>query len=496
MTKEEIILASQEYLFPAVFHYYREPLVIARAKDQYVWDADGNQYLDFFGGIVTISVGHANEQVNRKLHEQIDRLQHVSTLFATEPLAALAKKIASITPEGRLTKSFFTNSGSEANETAILAARCYTGSNEIIALRHSYHGRSALTMALSGQSVWRIGGASQPGVVFAHNAYCYRCPFGLGYPSCDLRCARDVEELIRTTTSGRVAGFIAEPVQGVGGFVTPPREYFGIVAGIVRNHGGIFISDEVQTGWGRTGGKWFGIEHWGVVAEVITSAKGLGNGVPIGLTVARPEVAASVQGLTISTFGGNPVAATAAKAVIDSRDGADAGPGTGPRPRDQGAGARGDRPDHGGGPGEPAAGGQGRTVRQRDPHFASAERFSRRYRRVRPSARGELQRSLIPVDERAFFNESQTTKPTQLNCPFCRTPASYDLRWLLRKKKDRLPPGADERDRARFQKAQSYMVLLDDKVACKNLRCRKRFDISGVKTMAFLSAEGGLPKGE
>ena len=317
MTKEEIILASQEYLFPAVFHYYREPLVIARAKDQHVWDADGNQYLDFFGGIVTISVGHANERVNRKLHEQIDRLQHVSTLFATEPLAALAKKIASITPDGRLTKSFFTNSGSEANETAILAARCYTGSSEIIALRHSYHGRSALTMALTGQSPWKIGGALQPGVVFAHNAYCYRCPFGLGYPSCDLRCARDVEELIRTTTSGRIAGFIAEPVQGVGGFVTPPREYFAIVAGIVRNHGGIFISDEVQTGWGRTGGKWFGIEHWGVVPDVITSAKGLGNGTPIGLTVARPEVAASVQGLTISTFGGNPVSATAAKAVID-----------------------------------------------------------------------------------------------------------------------------------------------------------------------------------
>ena len=317
MTKEEIILAHRDYLFPAVFHYYREPLVIARAKDQYVWDADGNQYLDFFGGIVTISVGHANERVNARLHEQIDRLQHVSTLFATEPLAALAKKIASITPAGRLTKSFFTNSGSEANETAILAARCYTGSSEIVALRHSYHGRSALTMALSGQSAWRIGGASQPGVAFAHNAYCYRCPFGLSYPACELRCARDVEELIRTSTSGRIAGFIAEPVQGVGGFITPPREYFGIVAEIVRNHGGIFISDEVQTGWGRTGGKWFGIEHWGVEPEVITSAKGLGNGMPIGLTVAAPEVAASVKGLTISTFGGNPVAATAAKAVID-----------------------------------------------------------------------------------------------------------------------------------------------------------------------------------
>ena len=282
MTKDEIVLASQEYLFPAVFHYYREPLVIARAKDQFVYDADGRPYLDFFGGILTISVGHSNERVNAAIHAQVDKLQHVSTVFVTEPQAALAKKIASLTPERRLTKSFFTNSGTEANETAILAARCYTGSSEIIALRHSYHGRSAMTMALTGQGSWRIGGAVQPGIVHAHNAYCYRCPFGLTYPACEVRCARDVEELIRTSTSGRVAGFIGEPIQGVGGFITPPKEYFAIVAEIVRKAGGIFISDEVQTAWGRTGGKWFGIEHWGVMPDVITSAKGLGNGCPIG----------------------------------------------------------------------------------------------------------------------------------------------------------------------------------------------------------------------
>jgi 4-aminobutyrate aminotransferase len=154
-------------------------------------------------------------------------------------------------------------------------------------------------------------------VVHAHNAYCYRCPFGATYPDCGVRCARDVEELIRTTTSGRVAAVIAEPIQGVGGFITPPPEYFPIVADIVRRHGGLFISDEVQTAWGRTGDKWFGIEHWGVTPDIITSAKGLGNGAPIGVTVARPEVADAVRGLTISTFGGNPVAATAAKAVLD-----------------------------------------------------------------------------------------------------------------------------------------------------------------------------------
>jgi 4-aminobutyrate aminotransferase len=317
MNKDEILLAGREYLYPAVAHFYREPLVIARAKDQFVYDADGREYLDFFGGIVTISVGHANERVNRAVHEQVDRLTHVSTLFATEPQAALAAKIASVTPERKLTKSFFTNSGTEANETAILTARCYTGTSEIIALRHSYHGRSALGMALTGNSNWRIGAAAAPGIVHAHNPYCYRCALGLTYPACEVRCARDVEELILTSTSGRVAGFIAEPVQGVGGYIVPPPEYFRVVAEIVRRHGGIFISDEVQTAWGRTGGKWFGIEHYGVVPDIITSAKGLGNGLPIGVTVARPEVAASVTGLTISTFGGNPVAAAAAGAVLD-----------------------------------------------------------------------------------------------------------------------------------------------------------------------------------
>ena len=316
MTKDEIILANKEYLFPAVFHYYSTPLVVSHAKDQYVWDADGNQYLDFFGGIVTVSVGHCNDAVNAKVHKQLDRLQHVSTVFANEPQAALAKKIASVTPGGQLTKSFFTNSGTEANETAILTARCYTGNTEIVALRHSYHGRSSATMGLTGQGSWKLG-MPQAGVVHALNAYCDRCPLGLQYPDCEVRCAADMEDLIRTTTSGRIAGFIGEPIQGVGGFVTPPKEYFQIVEKIVRNHGGIFISDEVQTGWGRTGGKWFGIEHWGVTPDVITGAKGLANGSPIGLTVARPEVASAVKGLTISTFGGNPVTSTAAKAVID-----------------------------------------------------------------------------------------------------------------------------------------------------------------------------------
>src|SRR5215469_4801385 len=198
MTKNEIVLANKEFLFPSVFHYFKEPLVVARAKDQYVWDADGNQYLDFFGGIVTVSVGHCNDEVNEKVHRQLDTLQHVSTVFVTEPQAALARKLATITPQGKLTKSFFTNSGTEANETAILAARCYTGHNEIVALRHSYHGRSSMAMSLSGQGTWRLG-PPQPGIVHAINAYCYRCPLGLTYPNCEVQCARDAEDLIRTS---------------------------------------------------------------------------------------------------------------------------------------------------------------------------------------------------------------------------------------------------------------------------------------------------------
>src|SRR5580693_5333637 len=316
MTKQEILLAQREFLFPAVFHYFKDPLVVSHAKDQYVWDVDGNQYLDFFGGIVTVSVGHCNEAVNKKVHAQIDKLEHVSTVFANEPQVALAQKLAQITPARALSKSFFTNSGTEANETAILAARCFTGSTEIIALRHSYHGRSAGTMGLTGQSTWKLG-PPQAGVVHAVNAYCYRCPFGLEYPSCDVKCAQDMEQVIRTSTSGKIAALIAEPIQGVGGFITPPKEYFKIVTDIVRRYGGLFIADEVQTAWGRTGGKWFGSEHWDVVPDIITSAKGLGNGLPIGVTMARPEIADAMKGVTISTFGGNPVVTTAAGAVID-----------------------------------------------------------------------------------------------------------------------------------------------------------------------------------
>jgi 4-aminobutyrate aminotransferase len=315
-TKQEILDKQREFLFPSVITYYTEPLVLERGKGLHLYDIDGREYLDFFGGILTVIAGHCNDAITEALVDQARTLQHVSTLFPTIPQVELAEKLAVITP-GRLKKSFFTNSGTEANETAILMARAYTGRHEIVALRHSYSGRSALAMSLTANFSWRATSPAVPGIVHAHNAYCYRCPFEKTYPACNLVCARDIEELIRTATNGQLAAFIAEPIQGVGGFITPPREYFSIVAEIVRKYGGVFISDEVQTGFGRTGGKWFGIEHWGVEPDIITTAKGMANGAPVGATIATPEIADSFKGLTISTFGGNPVTARAARATID-----------------------------------------------------------------------------------------------------------------------------------------------------------------------------------
>jgi 4-aminobutyrate aminotransferase-like enzyme len=316
MTRDEILRDHKQYLFPSVSNYFAEPLVADHASMQYLWDSEGKKYLDFFGGIVTISVGHANPRVTSAIKGQVDRLQHASTLFPNEAIVALAKKIAQITP-GAISQSMFTNSGSEANETAIQLARMHTGNFEVVALRHAYSGRTSLTQSLTGQNTWRKSLPASLGVVHAMNAYCYRCPLGKTYPECEVACAKDVEAVIQTTTSGQIAAFIGEPIQGLGGFITPPKEYFKIVFKIVKDYGGLFISDEVQTGWGRTGKKWFGIEQWEVVPDMITAAKGMGNGVPIGLTATRPEIAASFKGLQISTFGGNPVTSVAAKAVID-----------------------------------------------------------------------------------------------------------------------------------------------------------------------------------
>ena len=314
-TQSEIIRKHKDFLFPAVATYYQEPIALVRGEGFYVWDDAGNKYLDCFGGVLTVSLGHANPKVNEAIINQIKTLQHTSTLYANKPQSDLAEKLAQITP-GLLKKSFFTNSGTEADDTAIHAAKLATGRHEIVVLRHSYSGRSATSLSAMGHAPWRPLPAQVAGFVHAPAPYCYRCPFKLTYPECGLRCAEDLEELIMTTTTGGIAAFMAEPILGVGGVIVPPPGYFERAVEITRKHGGLFIADEVQTGWGRTGNKWFGIEHWNVEPDIITSAKGLGNGVPVGITVATPEVADKYPGLTFSTFGGNPVSMAAALAVI------------------------------------------------------------------------------------------------------------------------------------------------------------------------------------
>lgn len=315
MKSAEVVRKHKEYLLPAVANYYQDPIVLESGDGLRVTDIEGRSFLDFFGGILTISIGHCDPRVTEPLKAQIDRLGHVSSVYPTLPTVELAERIANITP-GRLKKSIFTASGTSADETAVVLAQIYTGAQEIIALRHGYSGRGVMAQALTGHASWRAVQSPIGGIKHALSPYCYRCPLGLKYPDCGIKCASDIEELIQTTTSGEIAGFIAEPIQGVGGFITPPPEYFEIAVEIVRRYGGVFICDEVQTGFGRTGGKMFGIEHWEVEPEIMTMAKGVANGMPLGVTIANEEIADAFQKLTISTFGGNPMSCAAANATL------------------------------------------------------------------------------------------------------------------------------------------------------------------------------------
>lgn len=318
LSTTDILEKQHSYLWPSHLLYYREPLPLDHGKGAWVTDVEGREYLDYFGGILTTSVGHNHPRIVERVAGQIGKIIHSSTLYPHANHVLLAEKIASISP-GRLEKSYFTNSGTEADELAVMAARGYTGNFEILALRHGYSGNSAIGKTLTAQSAWRLATNIVPGVKHAVNPYCYRCPFKMSYPACDLACAQDVEDVIKTTTCGRIAGMLVEPIQGVGGFVTPPPGYFGIVAEIVRNAGGVMIADEVQTGFGRTGGSWFGIEHWQVEPEIMTMAKGIANGFPMGNTITTPEIADSLvgKGHFICTFGGNPVSTMASLATIE-----------------------------------------------------------------------------------------------------------------------------------------------------------------------------------
>ncbi|MGH7529310.1 MAG: aspartate aminotransferase family protein [Gemmatimonadales bacterium] len=316
MDSQTVRAKHKEFLFPCVANYYAEPVVITEARGANVTDAEGRDYLDFFGGILTLGIGHSHPDFVKRIQDQVARLTHTSSVYPTREQVQVAERLARLTP-GKLKKSFFTTSGTEADETAIILAKIYTGQQEIIVLRHSYAGRSQGAIAITGQQPWRVLPTQIAGIKHAMAPYCYRCPFGLEYPDCGIRCAQDIEDLIQTQTTGRPAAFMAEPILGAGGFITPPKEYFEIAVGIARKYGGVFICDEVQTGWGRTGDTWCGIEHWGVEPEIMTFAKSIANGFPVGATIATDEVANAFTGLSLSTFGGNAISMAAVDATLD-----------------------------------------------------------------------------------------------------------------------------------------------------------------------------------
>jgi alanine-glyoxylate transaminase / (R)-3-amino-2-methylpropionate-pyruvate transaminase len=324
-SKAEVIALRQQYLSPGLIRYYKDPLMVVEGHMQYVWDETGKRYLDGFAGIVTVSVGHCHPKIVEAVRKQTGKLQHTTTIYLHPTIGQFAKKLTEHMPaKSGLSSWYFTNSGSEANELAILAGREFTKNADVVSLRNGYHGGTSATMGLTAHGNWKF--KSNPGftVKNATPGYCYRCPYGLTYPSCDLKCAKDVKDLIEYETCGEVAVFIGECLQGVGGVVTPPKEYFKIVYDIVRKHGGICVADEVQGGFGRTGTKFWAFENWDVTPDAVTFAKGIGNGIPLGAIVTRPEISATLTNrIHFNTFGGNPISMTQGLAtleVIDAED--------------------------------------------------------------------------------------------------------------------------------------------------------------------------------
>ncbi|MFN2449936.1 MAG: aspartate aminotransferase family protein [Candidatus Baltobacteraceae bacterium] len=308
---------ASDHLFAAQTTYYEEPLTLVEGEGTRVRDDGGNEYLDAFAGIATNTLGYGDTEVAQAVADQAKKLLHVSALYLTEEMLDLAEKVADVAPEG-MSKSFFGNSGSEANEMAAVVARTAKKSPDFLALEHAYHGRTLYTVAMAGQSNWRNFAAQYPHVAFVPNPYCYRCPLGLTYPSCEIACAKSAKRVIETQTNGAPSAMIAETIAGVGGIITPPPEYFKVLRETLEPFGTLLIADEVQTGWGRLGDGMFGMPAtYGVVPDIITSAKGLGSGVPIGITITRPELADIFKGPHINTFGGNPVSSRAARVTID-----------------------------------------------------------------------------------------------------------------------------------------------------------------------------------
>ncbi|MDA8793962.1 aspartate aminotransferase family protein [Bacteriovoracaceae bacterium] len=316
--KEKIIHQREKYVYPTKVPYYKDPIHLTRSSGSYVWDSDGKKYLDVIGGIVSISAGHNHPRIKAKMLDMInnDSIQHTTYLYLSEYMADLAEKIAKLAP-GTLTKCYFTNSGSEANEMAVMTARVATGNQMVISLRHGYHGGTNVPLGLCGHSTWKFPHQPQASIAHAKAPYCYRCPYGATEGKCNLECADDVREVIQTATSGKIAAFIKEPILGVGGFIDASDEYHKKVYDIVKEHGGLYISDEVQTGAGRTGKDFFMSSTIGIEPDIITMAKGIGNGAPLGAVVAKPEFAESLKGKAhFNTFGGDPYQAMQASETI------------------------------------------------------------------------------------------------------------------------------------------------------------------------------------
>ena len=319
-SKDEIIAMRRQFTNPAIFTLYKEPLLIVEGHMQYLYDETGRRYLDMFAGIVTVSVGHCHPRVTRAMQEQSATLQHTTTIYLHPNFPILAKKLAAKMPKG-LDVTYFTNSGSEANDLAVTMARLFTGHADVIAVRNGYHGGSPSGQGLTSLSTWKFPVGGDGRVHHAVNPDPYRSPFKGSPEEIASASAREIRELIRFSTPGKVAAFIAEPLQGVGGATHGAPNYLREVYAIIREHGGLCIADEVQTGFGRTGEHYWGFENFGVVPDFVTMAKGIGNGAPLGAVTTRMDIARTLtQRLHFNTFGGNPVSMAAGIAVLDVID--------------------------------------------------------------------------------------------------------------------------------------------------------------------------------
>jgi 4-aminobutyrate aminotransferase len=297
--------------------YYAQPIELVRGEGRYVWDSAGNRYLDFFGGILTTISGHHVAEVVDAIREQAGKVLHTSTLYLSRPMVELAERIGELSgiPDAKV---FFTPSGSEANDAALLLATCFRQSNQVLALRNSYHGRSFSAIAITGNRSWSPTSLSGLSVAYVHGGYRLRSPYqaldDAGYTAA---CVQDLRDVLDMCTSGDVACMIAEPIQGVGGFCVPPDGFFGAMKEVLDDYRILFISDEVQTGWGRTGDHFWGYQAHDLVPDLLTFAKGVGNGLALGGVVARGEVMDCITANSISTFGGNPLATAGALANLD-----------------------------------------------------------------------------------------------------------------------------------------------------------------------------------